>query len=358
MKRSAITFAVLGSLAGLASAQSSVTVFGIVDAAARRVENEGVGTMHSLASGANNANRLGVRGSESLGGGWRASFWLEGDIGVDVGSAGSAVGQFWNRRSTVSLASDALGEIRLGRDHVTTHNATCAFDVFACVGVSHMFTLRSTQASALATATGLGSASPLSRSNNSVHYFTPNMAGFFGQFMVAAGEGAITGAIENTKAYGQRVGYNRGPLNVQLAAMQIKNTPRPGSPTFKDLVLGASYNFGLLKATLHRRDMQIQGEKLALDTASVTVSVGAAGLLKAQYIVMDQSGATPANDATLIGLGYEYNLSKRSALYGNFGQLSNKGRGTITIAGGPAVTTANFAGGTSRGYELGIRHNF
>lgn len=356
MKKSLTALAVLGSIVGTASAQSSVTLFGILDAAVRHVKNDSVGSKTSMVSGSNSTSRLGLRGTEDLGGGLSASFWLESDVIVDSGIGGKEGGPFWNRRSTVSLASARLGEIRLGRDYTPTHHASCGFDAFGCVGVANVYVLRTTQASALSTARGLGNTAPLTRANNSVNYYSPNFGGFLVQLMAALPEGSITGAVENSKLVGARIGYKRGPVNVQAATIQIRNTPQAGA-TFKDAALGATYDFKVATAYFHYRQQTIKAEKLATIGTSVSVPFGPHEFL-AKYQRMNQSGATPANDGSLIGLGYVYNLSKRTALYATWAQVDNKGTGSIAIPGGPAVTAATFGGKKSTGYEAGLRHNF
>ena len=76
MKKSILALAVLSSVAGVAAAQSSVTLFGVVDVAVRQSKGA-AGTMTQVATDGNTASRLGVRGVEDLGGGLKASFWLE-----------------------------------------------------------------------------------------------------------------------------------------------------------------------------------------------------------------------------------------------------------------------------------------
>ena len=70
-------------------------------------------------------------------------------------------------------------------------------------------------------------------------------------------------------------------------------------------------------------------------------------------------GATNANDSTLFGLEYVYNLSKRTALYGQYGHLSNKGAAKATLVGAGLFGTTEAAGGyNSTGYGAGVRHSF
>ena len=72
MKKSLLALAVLGAYAGLATAQSSVTLFGIVDLNARYVKNDGQSKRLSLSTDGISSSRLGFRGIEDLGGGLRA----------------------------------------------------------------------------------------------------------------------------------------------------------------------------------------------------------------------------------------------------------------------------------------------
>ena len=119
MKKSLLAVAVLGAFAGAASAQSSVTLFGIVDLSVNSFENRNT-RIRSMNSDQLNSSRLGFRGTEDLGGGLLAGFVLEGALAPDVGNGGAAGGGFnFQRRSTVSLTSK-MGEIRLGRDYTNS----------------------------------------------------------------------------------------------------------------------------------------------------------------------------------------------------------------------------------------------
>ncbi len=126
MKKSLIALAVLVSAAGAASAQSSVTLFGVVDVGATYGTANGNGDADKWAvtSGNNATSRLGFRGTEDLGGGMSASFWLEAQVNGDDGTGGAtsmnnvtttggSTGMVFNRRATVSL-SGGWGELRLG----------------------------------------------------------------------------------------------------------------------------------------------------------------------------------------------------------------------------------------------------
>jgi len=133
MKKSLLALAVLGAYAGVASAQSSVTIFGVVDLSINNIKNGDLRTT-SMQSNQLNSNRLGFRGFEDLGGGLGAGFWIEGAMSNENGQA---AGQTWQRRSTVSLISQAAGEIRLGRDYVPSFWNRVFFDVYGANGLGN-----------------------------------------------------------------------------------------------------------------------------------------------------------------------------------------------------------------------------
>jgi predicted porin len=333
MKKSLLALAALTAFAGVASAQSSVTLFGIVDLAARNVKNHS-GTIKSLSTNGQVSSRLGVRGIEDLGGGMRAGFWLEGDL---VGDTGNPAGQTWQRRSTVSLIG-GFGEIRLGRDYNPVFNTFVSHDPFAYVGVASSGNLRSRFY-----ATPVGNASLAARQDNSISYFLPAMGGLYGQVMVAAGEGP---ASRGNKYTGLRLGYAAGPLNFSGAYGKADRTGGmvDDQTTF---VFGGSFNAGF--ATFHAsyENAEYSTTKRKLATIAAVIPVGT-GAFKAQY--------AKASGATLIGLGYVQGLSKRTSLYTNFGRVQNKGSNVYTAsASGPAVT---LGGKTSTGFDVGVRHDF
>src|SRR5665647_2881221 len=191
MKKSLVALAAL-AVVGAASAQSSVTLFGVVDAAVSYGSGD-VSNKTQLTNSGYNSSRLGFRGVEDLGGGMSASFWLEAGLANDDGQgaatnsnnqasgAGAGVngrqGLTFNRRSTVSLAG-GWGELRLGRDYTPQFWNLTVFDPFGTNGAGTTQTLNSI-------ITGVTAV----RASNSVGYFLPgNLGGFYGQFQHYRGE--------------------------------------------------------------------------------------------------------------------------------------------------------------------------
>src|SRR6266487_1895603 len=94
MKKTILAFAVLSAFAATASAQSSVTIYGIVDAAVVATTNQTAtgGSKFSMDAGQLLTSRWGIKGSEDLGGGLKANFNLEGTLANDTGAAGAGFG--------------------------------------------------------------------------------------------------------------------------------------------------------------------------------------------------------------------------------------------------------------------------
>lgn len=353
-----------------AAAQSSVTVAGTIDLGLRQVRNGSLGSVKSEVSGANSTSKLIVRGVEDLGGGSSAGFYLDGTILGDTGGAGASApaGQFWDRRSTVSVADVRLGEIRLGRDWVPTHLVWSGFDPFATLGIAGANTFRSLSASralgqAFGTAPESQAANPTLRVSNAAEYFLPaGLGGVYGALIVTAGEGGTT-ANGFTKGNGFRLGWAGAALNVAAAQFTTRNAS--GQQRFKDQVVGVSYDFGPAKLDLAQRRWVFGADKTVNTQLGAVVPVGP-GAVKLTYLRADQTGATAAqsaNDARLLGAGYVYNLSRRTALYGHVARIANQGAAVFAVAGGPAVsataTAANYFGGQrSTAFELGLRHDF
>ncbi len=358
MKKSLLALAALTAFAGAASAQSSVTLFGVVDLAARNVK-ESSGSLKTLSTNGMGSSRIGFRGVEDLGGGLRAGFWIEGDYSADTGGGpagapGNAVNaQNWQRRSTVSLMG-GFGEIRLGRDYTPTFWNHTVFDPFGTNGVASSLNIWNTVGNASGTTV---------RANNSVGYFLPSGAGgLYGQVMVAAGEGVLSPTTTGNKYAGFRLGYAAGPVNVALAYGKTDIDFDSGAPggDWKTWNLGASWNLGF---------MRLMGFYVTGDGSNGRENnqylVGGifpfgASQLKFSYSKADAKGGTAAQnaqDATQIGLGYLYSLSKRTTVYTHYSRVSNKSGANFTASGsGPAA--AHALGASSTGYEFGINHSF
>ena len=186
------------------------------------------------------------------------------------------------------------------------------------------------------------------RANNSIGYFLPAMGGVFGQVMVAAGEG-----VAGNKHIAGRIGYAAGPVSV---AVSYGSTETANALDWKRFNVGGSYKIGdaTLMAQYNTSDGGATGE-IAHILLGGTMGFGAS-TIKASYVKSDGKKALSTRDATQFAFGYQYDLSKRTAVYATFARVANDGTAVYTIT--PIAGFTQAAGKNSTGYEFGVRHSF
>lgn len=379
MKKSLVALAILAA-AGVASAQSSVTMFGVVTAGFQHGSGSGAGasTRNGIDSGGDVTSRLGFRGTEDLGGGLAAHFWLEAHVNVDNGTGAQTItnnqtsgltnlqtpsgvappslaggqGLTFNRRATVSLESKSLGELRLGRDYRVESLNNAVFDPFTVQGAGG-----SEGPDAQANRFLPGGATAL-RVSNSVSYITPRtLGGFYGQVQHSLGENSSNAGVNKDDGdhTGIRLGWAKGPINV---AVSTGNTEFARSATTGDVRLSnvaGSYDFGFAKVAAvfnydkFDRAVELTGKGLLI---AATVPMGA-GEIRAAFSRYETTGNNLSPEIEKFSLGYRYFLSKRTSLYATAGHLKNSGGSSRALLG--ATTGVNQS---STGYDLGITHRF
>lgn len=340
MKKSLVALAVLAGFAGAAAAQSSVTLFGVIDVAARYTKANGQ-NVKQLTNDGSSSSRFGVRGVEDLGGGLKAGFWLEGALAADTGTADSS--RFWGRRASVSLMGD-FGEVRLGRGKTSTRLVVDDFDVYSTTGLGDVTRVYNTLGSSTQT---------INRADNLAQYFLPGgLGGAYGSFDVAAGEGAV-----GAKSYGGRLGWKDSAINV---AAGYQSTEGVATAKFKQISLGASYDFGMAKVSGLWSQLKFNSLKQNIYTIGAVVPVTTAGSVLAQFSDAETNSAADrvagtAGDAKFYTVGYLHNLSKRTSLYTTASLIDNSGLAAFKVQGN-AVNSAR--GGKSGGFDVGIKHSF
>jgi len=366
MKKSLLALAALTAFAGAASAQSSVTMFGIVDLSATSKTAPGR-TVKGIGADNYNSNRLGFRGVEDLGGGMSAQFWLEAGIDPSIGTAGGGNGNyagntaaanapaaspaaFFNRRSTIALAG-GFGEIRLGRDYTPTFSNTAAFDPFGYNGTGNISNI-------LDNVLGTGT-NNFVRTNNSVAYWLPGgLGGLYGTAMISADDKGTSQLMLGNKNKSVRIGYAAGPLDVAFSTGRSDGSFSGTTlQTYTVTNFGGSYDLGVAKlmGVMNIGKSNVGGKQSKTWLLGTTVPVGA-GLIRLSYVKTDGSGNTAADnkDATQIGLSYVHSLSKRTQVYTNYGRISNSNAGDFSYITKNAAVT----GYTSTAYEFGVKHSF
>jgi len=206
-----ITRCILGAIAGLTfsiQAQSSVTMYGIIDAGITHIDNEAGYTANKFADGVNYGNRLGFRATEDLGGGLRALFTLEMGYNLRNGMLAQG-GRAFGRQSWVGLQSDRIGTLTAGRqyDFVREYLTQFNYGGFASVYAGHQ-----------------GDYDRISgkQMDNSVKYLSPSFGGFTFGGMFAFGE--QPGAFNEKSAFSLGSGYKSGAMSVGGAYVRLNDS--------------------------------------------------------------------------------------------------------------------------------------
>jgi len=390
MKKSLLALAVLGAFAGAAQAQSSVTIYGIVDTGvvytskAVNAAGTGTGSKFGLNSGIIQGSRIGFKGVEDLGGGLNAVFQLEtgftNDNGGLQGSDAVTSSNLFRRKSVVGL-NGGFGTVLLGRqtDYADTISAYTSVNDFGGLtgAVGHNIDrLEGT------------------RTNNSISYTTNNLGGFTGNLIYGFGEQA--GQTTAGQSFGLGGKYDNGPLGLGLNYYQSKqgstpsdtqltsttagyyapNSAQAGNSALKVLNVVASYQFG--PARVYGNYSRVKQGLNTATPASIAVStlgtankidvyeLGTAWSLTPSLKLLGAVTHTRAdfNSAskgklTQISLGTDYWLSKRTDLYAfvaNTRASNMANSGVFGDATGNATTGGVDSSQTA--VAVGIRHKF
>ena len=389
MKKNLIALAAFGTMVSASYAQSSVTLYGLLDANLGSFQTNGVaGVTAATPNGTSvqnlrqtkidsaglSGNRWGLRVSEDLGGGMSAIANLESGFNIDTGASAQG-GLLFGRRANVGVSASSFGTLVIGRnssshDDVAGDHAMMGASAFDPSGTNNGPSTAQASTlitSAASTATFLNRDGRTwigynARFNNSVKYTSPNFSGFSGSVMYAFGEDK-TQAVSASKTVSANLKYANGPLLVS-GGYQSEGATRTATtqPALKNTLLNVAYDFGVAKVglSLNRAKFEdivapaaLGGGKIAAQREidlSIAVPVGAttfsAGVARSKGDTLGKS--------TGFGVQALYSLSKRTTLYA--GALSTKAYDKLAAATLVAFPTSNV--GRTETYALGIRHTF
>lgn len=358
MKKTLLAIAALAATSG-AFAQSSVTMYGVVDASIENVKGDkGVTRVSSdnLAS-----SRLGFKGSEDLGGGLRANFALETNVKTDTGAQGNTA-RFFDRAAWVGLQG-GFGELRLGR--IDSSIGALAGDTKILGAQAYDdFKIAKTRAG-----------DSYRRVDNAITYLLPTfLPGLSAQlqYSTAVGNSGSTTSLVGTeasgvdagKAYGLNVKYLAGPFSAGLGYLSAKDETglvggNAGNKANATLVY-LGYDFGVLKLTgYYDTESQVTGaDRLSLAGIRVGVPITANFSVQASLAQASNVAAAVSNsdhdDATIAAIKAVYNLSKRTSVYGLVTNVNNESLSALSVSGVPLTAL----GKSSRGIAFGVAHAF
>lgn len=360
MKKTLIPLLALAS-AGAVWAQSSVTLYGVVDAGLTHTSNSGGGqNFTGVKSGGTATSRWGFRGTEDLGGGLKAKFLVETAVPVDEPKP-TTLG---DRGAWVGLES-RFGELRLGREFDQAFSNQTNFSAFGTNGVGSTL-IHDARSAAYKAALGASPAveNNIIWSNNAITYILPNtLGGFYGTFQHALAEKTAPGN-EAGRSTNFRIGYKGGPLDVGVGYNKTDGGTSAASTTIGTITstnLGASYDFGVAKVFAAWAQDKTRTTATGTETSQLTgwdlgasIPVSAAGKVLVSYAAIKTETVGDALDdkASKWALGYRHSLSKRTTVYATVARLSNKNGAQLNIGGTAAVN------GSSTGYDVGVSHSF
>jgi predicted porin len=352
MKKSLLALAVLGAFTSIASAQSSVTLYGRIDEnvtvqdpgknAAATTGGKLGRSVTKLNDGAVNGfggSRIGFRGTEDLGDGLKAFFALEAGVTPDDGGAGGTTTlnpgskSFFNRKAYLGLTHSTLGEIRLGRqESLTRENNVKINDISGENEFNIVENLQNTAGS---------SNRPLfqnfgTRVDNGIRYTTPVFAGFQVSAIVGLGERLTTttaGVTNKAANYrGLAVVYAAGPLALDAIYEDLRGGVVGGSDDYNNVItVGGSYDFGVAKVATAYQHTNNYGSQYAVSAGTglfvkgtdvnawnvgVAVPINAF-TFKVQYTgsSIDRPAGASSLDQSKYGASLAYALSKRTTIY-------------------------------------------
>jgi predicted porin len=390
MKKSLLALAVLGTFTSASFAQSSVTLYGIIDQGFNINTNAGGAHLYNLTSGVLQGSRWGLRGIEDLGGGLKALFVLENGFDLSTGKFGQG-GLEFGRQAYVGLGS-GYGTVTLGRQYDSV------VDYVGSLGVASQW------AGYIAAHAGdIDNFNNGQRVNSAVKFRSPEFAGF--SFGGLYSLGGVAGDYTRNQIWSVGAGYNRGPLVLGAAYMNVRNpnvsffgnansgtinpaTSNISSPiysgygsahTYQVIAAGGAYTIGAATVGATYSNIKFYdlgssfssafaGQTATFNNAEINFKyqVTPALLVGAAYVYTREhsiNGATPAKYQQGEA-GIDYFLSKRTDVY-LIGVYQHATGETVNAAGTrltTAVASLNQLTPSSNSNQftarIGIRHKF
>jgi len=392
MKKTLLAIALLGAFSGAAMAADNVQLYGIIDLGVEHLSYDNT-SVNRLGSGAQSASRIGVKGTEDLGGGLSAFFTAETGFcangndsasnnvykGTSQGaqySAGTSYcsgSNFMGRLSVVGLKGD-FGTLQMGRFYSFNYTAATQIDPFG--------------AGMTGTVKNIDPASNIyTRVSQGLAYVTPNFAGFTGGLAYAFG--GQPGSTSNGQAYELNLSYKNGPLMLgadylhhnytasgnfdpyaKLAFEINKNVsvtvPSSGYFTNKVSEIYGSYDFGIAKISAmyswqkYGDGLVYTGTNQAPDLRvwmlGATVPVGPGSVLASYGQRKDNN--LSGTKVKQYAIGYTYPMSKRTNLYTSYAHISNDANVDQYVGDNGINAAGSMGGQSSSGFVVGIRHQF
>lgn len=333
MKKTLFALVALNAVCATGHAQSSVTLYGVVDAGLGYTSGQRVVVtpgqagrpavyqnkpFYGFASGTWSGPRWGLKGTEDLGGGLSAIFQIESGFNIGTGQGWSG-DRLFGRQAYMGLASTRYGTVTLGRqyDPIVMYVASIGPGSFTTGVTAHPG--------------DLDNEDNQSRVNNTILYRTPTWNGM--QFGAMYGFGNQAGSVRSRNIWSVGGNYAYGPFTVGLAYLNATNNSNPGNSTAWDSSYDGSFGSSVTEGFASTRDLQIiaAAATYKIGNARFGVNYG-----NTQYTPDGHSLFTQKETFNAAGVNAEYNFTPflRVAVGYNYARGSS-----INGASAPAYNT-------------------
>lgn len=340
MKHKILAIALVSALPLVAQAQTSVTMYGMVDASIGVENNDAPGESSRtvVSSGTQSASRIGFRGTEDLGNGLKALFNIEAAVAVDTGATDS---NMFQRRAVVGLQG-AFGTVTVGREYGPIAAVAGASDTLG----------QGFYGSNLA---AFGTNRLTRRLSNSVNYQSNALSGFTLRAAYGAGERSIDPSGDVT---GVSLEYANAGLYIGAG---YQNVERLATGDDKEYNAGIGYKFGdfEVRAGYMAADPEtgiLPSAKYEQKNAGVSYGFGANRV----FLNYQQQELATGAEGKAVTVAYTYTLSKRTNVYASYAKLRNNNNGvfSLTSPSGTIALPATAFGSDPQVYNVGVRHSF
>jgi predicted porin len=364
MKKSLLALALLGAFAGAASAQTSTTVYGVLDAGVSIEQPDSsipnAGNRTALQSGISTPSRIGFQGSEDFGGSLKAIFQLEAGILIDNGQ-NEDTGTLFNRSSWLGLSGD-FGSVMVGRQFTPMYNAVYQLDPFSLGMAGNAGNIMHLGGANFNGNVLIGGNNPAllngggsQAQNSSMRYISQSWNNFSLEFNY--GMGGQAGNTSDGSETGATINYINGPVMLLVSYDGI-NALNNGN-SLKTTLVGGSINwteFGVpLKTNIGYQTNN--GSDLiggnGVDSTNLLLGLRIPmGPHEVLFSYIHSDNKNSGGKADQFALGYTYALSKRTTLYTSVGEINNKNGDEFTLG------NASNVGYGVKAFDLGLRHAF
>lgn len=292
-----LVFACAVGICASAHAQSSVTLYGLIESGFTFSSNQGGDRTYQMVSGTNTGSRWGLKGTEDLGAGYKTIFTLESGFDSFSGALGQG-GRMFGRQAFVGLTG-GFGTVTIGRQYDAIYDGIGPYTTNYLYGGGYF-----------AHANDVDNTDGGFRVNNSVKYVSPVVAGFTFEGFYSLG--GVAGQFSNSQVWGATLNYAHGPLSGAVGYERVNN---PAEVEVDGYLSGGGYTnviYGPYLAAA--RDQQIFG-------AGAAWTVGNANLLLNYTHVLFAGGTLPGDakfDNFEVGTAYNFTPALQGAVSYNY----------------------------------------